>query len=218
MTDPKIFEVLRDISLSLSRIAHALPYNDQNASQKYDLMAKADTHLLKAIKTCDQALSILASKPDGCEALEFAKFLEEHTTVIYEEKITLYRYDDFSGDGTGNYVLDDIYKVFKDKYEPQPSTKAENWEDELNDLLIGFMSEGRDYSNKTKSSMEAVMQFVRGLVNTELKCIKRTDLATIEGLINGSIRGLVDFGINANISGMIDTLKEIKSLLPIDHE
>jgi hypothetical protein len=48
----------------------------------------------------------------GSTDLEFAKWLEENTTVIKEEKITLYRYH--GNDGWGNYILDDIYTVYKE--------------------------------------------------------------------------------------------------------
>lgn len=56
-------------------------------------------------------------------ALDFAKFLEECTTVIYGDKIVLYRYDGV--DGVGNYILDDIYTVWKDKYSCQKKEKED---------------------------------------------------------------------------------------------
>lgn len=49
-------------------------------------------------------------------AIDFARFLEEHTEMIREEKITLYRYCD-SNNEWGNYTLEDIFIVFKEKYE-----------------------------------------------------------------------------------------------------
>jgi hypothetical protein len=49
-------------------------------------------------------------------AYDFAKFLEEHTEIIREEKITLYRYNS-PHDGWGNYILEDILTEFKEKYE-----------------------------------------------------------------------------------------------------
>lgn len=45
--------------------------------------------------------------------LNFAKWLEENTIVVKEEKITLYRYHD-NLDGWGNYTLEDIYIVYKE--------------------------------------------------------------------------------------------------------
>lgn len=50
--------------------------------------------------------------------LDFNKFLEEHTQIIREEKITLYRYCDTKNE-YGNYTLEDILTEFKDKYYPQ---------------------------------------------------------------------------------------------------
>jgi hypothetical protein len=49
-------------------------------------------------------------------AYDFAKFLEDHTEMIREEKITLYRYCD-SNNEWGNYTLEDILTEFKEKYE-----------------------------------------------------------------------------------------------------
>jgi hypothetical protein len=49
-------------------------------------------------------------------AYDFAKFLEEHTEKIREEKITLYRYH--APDGWANYTLEDIFLEFKERYEP----------------------------------------------------------------------------------------------------
>lgn len=49
-------------------------------------------------------------------ALDFAKFLEEHTEMIREEKITLYRHNS-PAHGWANYTLEDIFIEFKEKYE-----------------------------------------------------------------------------------------------------
>jgi hypothetical protein len=48
-------------------------------------------------------------------ALDFHKFLDEHTQIIREEKITLYRYCDTNNE-YGNYTLEDILTEFKEKY------------------------------------------------------------------------------------------------------
>ena len=52
-------------------------------------------------------------KSAGVEQLEFAKWLQENTEVIKEDKITLYRYCDKMNEW-GNYTLEDIYKQYID--------------------------------------------------------------------------------------------------------
>lgn len=44
-------------------------------------------------------------------AKDFAEWLAEMTTIVREEKITLYRYCDQNNEW-GNYILDDIYLEF----------------------------------------------------------------------------------------------------------
>ena len=59
-------------------------------------------------------------------AIDFARFLEEQTKVIYEDKITLYRYD--GSEGVGNYTLDDIYTVYKEKYGADSAAPSQSVE------------------------------------------------------------------------------------------
>jgi hypothetical protein len=46
-------------------------------------------------------------------AIEFADWLSEMTTIVREEKITLYRYCDQNNEW-GNYILEDIYLEFQE--------------------------------------------------------------------------------------------------------
>lgn len=63
--------------------------------------------------------------------LEFAKWLEENTIVVKEEKITLYRYCDKMNEW-GNYTLDDIYTEYRENILREPvslQSQPENIDD-----------------------------------------------------------------------------------------
>lgn len=63
------------------------------------------------------------------EGLDFGKWIEENTQIYYDEKNKLYLYRYFDNtDGWGNYILEDIYTVFKDKYESPVQTEDEKKE------------------------------------------------------------------------------------------
>lgn len=47
-------------------------------------------------------------------AKEFADWLSHNTSIIYENKIVLYRYTDKNNE-VGNYTLEDIYYVFDEE-------------------------------------------------------------------------------------------------------
>lgn len=84
---------------------------------------------------------------------DFAKWLEENTTVIREEKITLYRYCDV--DGWGNYILDDIYLVFKEKYEPEASNS------DLAPVASHSCAEGNNIEQETEPFWQGQM-YIQG--------------------------------------------------------
>jgi hypothetical protein len=79
-----------------------------NKQQIVEILQKENPHSIPVSK----AMDVYAEQ----FAYDFAKFLEEHTEVIREEKITLYRYNS-PHDGWGNYTLEDILIEFKEKYE-----------------------------------------------------------------------------------------------------
>lgn len=76
-----------------------------------------DMNIAKAcfIKGAEAILAALQQKSVGVDNdLDFAKWLEENTQVVCEDKITLYRY--FDNNEWGNYILEDIYKEYKEKH------------------------------------------------------------------------------------------------------
>jgi hypothetical protein len=124
------------------------------------------------------ASQVLADKTNTpIEAIEFAKWLEENTKVIYEEKITLYRYEDF--DGAGNYTLDDIYTVYCDfeyGYFGKPKPMTENKQPPMKskeDVLEEFMDEERTKYSIYTAMEEYAAQFKQPPIEDDAEdCIK----------------------------------------------
>lgn len=56
--------------------------------------------------------STTPKESDAVDPMEFAEWLADNTEIIREEKITIYRYCDKMNEW-GNYILEDIYHVFK---------------------------------------------------------------------------------------------------------